>query len=98
MLRFILCNVNLLKCTDSSEEERVAKSAKDRLFESIQTSVSQIRSAMKKHDFITIQQTYQNLIQNLSSSKSKAIITANGGVPRFFIKLLCDLEDFIVQR
>ena len=53
---------------------------------------------MKKHDFLTIQTSYQNLMQIVSSPKTKAIINKNGGVPRFFVKMLCTLEDFIAER
>ncbi len=37
-------------------------------------------------------------MKTITSSKSKAIIDAHGGLPRFFIRILCDLEDFITQR
>jgi len=83
---------------ESSEEERVAKSAKERTFESLEASIAKIKNAMKIRDFVTIQQNYQNLMQTVSSSKTKAIIAANGGVPRFFVKMLCNLEDFIAER
>lgn len=53
---------------------------------------------MKVRDFCTIQNNYQSLMQTASSSKTKAIISANGGIPRFFVRLLCDLEDYIADR
>mmetsp|Transcript_12628 Transcript_12628/g.19117 ORF Transcript_12628/g.19117 Transcript_12628/m.19117 type:complete len:997 (+) Transcript_12628:183-3173(+) len=83
---------------DSSEEERVAKSAKERTFESLEASIAQIKNAMKIRDFVTIQASYQNLMQTVSSPKTKAIIAANGGIPRFFVKLLCNLQDYITER
>ncbi len=37
-------------------------------------------------------------MQTVSSPKTKAIIVANGGIPRFFVKLLCNLQDYITER
>ena len=53
---------------------------------------------MKSRDFLTILSSYQSLHQISKTSKSKAILNANGGVPRFLIKLFCQLEDYIAER
>jgi len=84
--------------SDSEEEVRVVKSAKVRTFEALEGFCKKIRNAMKAKDYATIQNNYDNLIRNIQSSKSKAIIDAHGGVPRFFIRILCDLEVFIAER
>mmetsp|Transcript_24390 Transcript_24390/g.30011 ORF Transcript_24390/g.30011 Transcript_24390/m.30011 type:complete len:974 (+) Transcript_24390:103-3024(+) len=83
---------------ESEEEERVAKSAKDRTFESLTNGITKIKNAMKIHDYNTIQSTYQSLLQTVSSTKAKAIIQANGGVPRFFVKFICNFEVYIAER
>jgi len=79
--------------SESSEEERVVRSAKDRAFDSFQTHVKAIRNGMKIRDFSRMQTEFDALVKVVA--KSKTIIQRHGGVPRFFIRLLCDLEDFV---
>jgi translation initiation factor 3 subunit C len=52
---------------------------------------------MKIKDYASIQSNYDDLMKTVSSSKSKAIIDAHGGIPRFFVRVLCDLEEFIAE-
>jgi len=84
--------------SESEDEIRVVKSAKDRTFESMRASVILIRNAMKVKDYAAIQDSFDSLVKNMGTSKSKSIIEAHGGVPRFIIRILCDLEDFIASR
>lgn len=84
--------------SDSEEEVRVVKSAKTRTFESLQESIKTIRNAIRINDYAKIQNNFDILMKTVSTSKTKAIIDAHGGLPRFFIRLLCDLEDFILKR
>lgn len=77
---------------------RIVKSAKTRTFESLESGIKSIRNAMKIRDFSTIQTNYDDLMKNISSSKTMAIINAHGGIPRFFVRILCDLEDYIAER
>jgi len=84
--------------TDSEEEVRVVKSAKERTFESLENFITSIRNAMKIKDYAKIQSNFDDLVKNMNTSRSKSIIDSHGGVPRFFVKILCDLEDFIALR
>ena len=79
--------------SDSSDEERVVKSAKDRAFETFAGHVKAIRNAMRIKDFNKVQSEFEAL--NKAIAKGKAIINQHGGIPRFYIRLLCDLEDFV---
>lgn len=81
--------------SDSEEEARVVKSAKDRAWESFTTHVTCIRNAMKINDWRTIQSEFELLTKNMD--KAKNLIQKHGGVPRFFVRLLCDLEDFLAS-
>jgi len=53
---------------------------------------------MKIRDFASVQTHFDELVKTMSTPRAKAIIDAQGGVPRFFVKVLCDLEDFIEDR
>ena len=79
--------------SDSSDEERVVKSAKDRAFETFEAHVKSIRNAMRIKDFNKVQSEFEAL--NKAIAKGKAIINQHGGIPRFYIRLLCDLEVYI---
>ena len=79
--------------SDSSDEERVVKSAKDRAFEAFEAHVKSIRNAMRIKDFNKIQSEFEAL--NKAIAKGKNVINQHGGIPRFYIRLLCDLEDFV---
>ena len=82
--------------SDSSDEERVVKSAKDRAFEAFEAHARSIRNGMKIRDFNKIQAEFDALTKALT--KSKNLIAKHGGVPRFYIRLLCDLDVFIKER
>jgi len=79
--------------SESSDEERIVKSAKDRAFEAFETHVKTIRNAMKIRDFNKIQSQFDELTKAMA--KGKNVINQHGGVPRFYVRLLCDLEDFV---
>ena len=57
-----------------------------------------IRNAMKIRDYAVIQTNFENLVKNVSSSRTQAIIVAHGGLPRFFVKILVDLDDYLDER
>jgi len=79
--------------SDSEDSVRVVKSAKTRAFESFEANVKQIRNAMKIRDFAKVQNQFEELTKSMT--KSKKLIDAHGGVPRFFVRILVDLEDFV---
>lgn len=79
--------------SESSDEERIVKSAKDRAFEAFEAHVRTIRNAMKIRDFNKIQSQFDELTKAMA--KGRNVINQHGGVPRFYVRLLCDLEDFV---
>lgn len=86
---------NVISDSESSEDEaRVVKSAKQRAMETFQQLNKQLRTNMKDRDYWEIQNSFDEL--------SKAMIKAKAhlaqGVPRFLVRLLCDLEDYIAER
>ena len=82
----------MIKIIDSEDEVRVVKSAKDRAYETFQNHISKIRSAMKINDWKTIQSEFDELTKAII--KSKKLLEREGGVPKFYVRALCDIEDF----
>jgi len=77
---------------DEDDTKRVVKSAKDKRFENLQNTIKVIRNSMKITDIAKIETEYQNLTKEYEKAK---VVVSKEGIPNFFIKLLCDLEDYI---
>jgi len=77
---------------DEDDTKRVVKSAKDKRFEILQNTIKVIRNSMKITDIAKIETEYQNLTKEYEKAK---VVVSKEGIPNFFIKVLCDLEDYI---
>ena len=81
---------------DSSDEDsvRVVLSGKERFQETITTSITAIRKAMKARDYFEIQTLFDTLSKTLIKNKQYLV----SGVPRPLVRILCDLEDYATER
>jgi translation initiation factor 3 subunit C len=70
------------------------KSQKDKAWDSMRDSIKRLRSAMKINDWSAILDEFKNT--NKIIEKSKMLILKNG-LPKFYVKMLMDLEDFLVE-
>merc|ERR1712002_881272 len=77
---------------DEDDQKRVVRSAKDKRFEILLTAIKQMRNSMKINDSAKVLTEYENLTKGFE--KAKAVVDKEG-VPKFFIKILADLEDYI---
>jgi translation initiation factor 3 subunit C len=80
-----------LSLSESEDEVRVVKSAKERSLEAFTRHISNIRKAMRQKDYLTIQSEFDEL----SKAMVKAKKLLKEGVPRPLVRILCDLEDYI---
>ena len=80
--------------SDSEEEVRKVVSAKDKAWEAMETDVKQVRNNMKNNDWANIQSKFEEL--NKKVEKQQNLIQKEGGVPKFYIRLLVDLEDLLM--
>jgi translation initiation factor 3 subunit C len=69
---------------------RVVKSQKDRTWDAILEKIVRIRNARKTNDWSVIQDEFEEV--NKMIEKAKVIIAKNG-IPKFYIKMLADVED-----
>ena len=81
--------------TESEESVRVVKSARTRAFEGFETNVKSLRNAMKNSDHKLLMEEFDKLTKSMT--KSKKVFEANGGIPRFLVRILCDLEDHVAK-
>eukprot|EP00585_Thalassiosira_rotula_P007583 CAMPEP_0196148232 /NCGR_PEP_ID=MMETSP0910-20130528/27293_1 /TAXON_ID=49265 /ORGANISM="Thalassiosira rotula, Strain GSO102" /LENGTH=1019 /DNA_ID=CAMNT_0041410875 /DNA_START=161 /DNA_END=3222 /DNA_ORIENTATION=+ len=81
--------------SDSEESVRVVKSARTRAFEAFETHVTSLRNALKNSDHKTLMEEFESLSKAMI--KSKKVFENNGGIPRFLVRMLCDLEDHVAK-
>ncbi|KAI8826945.1 eukaryotic translation initiation factor 3 subunit 8 N-terminus-domain-containing protein [Fimicolochytrium jonesii] len=78
---------------DSDDDtKRVVKSARDKRFDEMRGTVKSLKNAQKINDWVAIQNEFEKL--NKAYAKSNAIIQREG-VPRFYIRAIVELEDFM---
>lgn len=82
-----------LLISESEDEVRVVKSQKDKAWDSMRDAIGRIRSAMKINDWNIIFDEFK--VANKLIEKAKMLILKDG-IPKFYIKMLGDLEDFLV--
>ncbi|KAG1661195.1 hypothetical protein FOA52_006001 [Chlamydomonas sp. UWO 241] len=84
----------LMSGSDSSgsdDEVRIVKSARDKRLGELSACADEIRNKMKINDWSAI----QGLFDELNKRLDKIQKTDGGGVPRSYIKLLVELEEFL---
>ncbi|KAM9461967.1 eukaryotic translation initiation factor 3 subunit C isoform 2-T2 [Clarias gariepinus] len=84
----------LLLSDDEEDTKRVVRSAKDKRFEELTNFITTIRNAMKIRDIAKCLEEFEQLCR--AFFKSKAIVDKEG-VPKFYVRLLADLEDYLNQ-
>ncbi|OWZ08813.1 Eukaryotic translation initiation factor 3 subunit C [Phytophthora megakarya] len=79
--------------SDSDEEVRVVKSAKDKALESMERNCTAIKNHMKINDWTQIQTEFDELCKQLERAK-KSTTT----LPTFYLRTMVALEDFLAEK
>ncbi|XP_074424010.1 eukaryotic translation initiation factor 3 subunit C-like protein [Larus michahellis] len=82
----------LLLSEDEEDTKRVVRSAKDKRFEELNNLIKTIRNAMKIRDVTKCLEEFELLGKAFGKAKS---IVDKEGVPRFYVRILADLEDYL---
>ncbi|XP_059146411.1 eukaryotic translation initiation factor 3 subunit C-like isoform X2 [Physella acuta] len=77
---------------DEEETKRVVRSEKDKRFEEILTIIKQLKNHKKIKDFANVLTDFESLTKAFEKARK---VVDKEGVPRFYIKTLVELEDFI---
>ncbi|KAL4617816.1 eukaryotic translation initiation factor 3 subunit C [Arapaima gigas] len=85
---------SLLLSDDEEDTKRVVRSAKDKRFEELTNHIKTIRNAMKIRDMAKCLEEFEQLCRAFLKSKT---IVDKEGMPKFYIRLLADLEDYLNQ-
>jgi len=78
--------------SESEDERRVVRSAKDKATEELLSICNDIRNKMHINDWQSIQSLWDKLNKQLEKTQK---VTGAIGTPRVFIKLIVELEDFL---
>lgn len=84
--------------TFSDEEEetkRVVRSTKEKRFEDLMEIIKQIKNHKKIKDMSKLLTSFENLTKALNKAKPVIDKEAAGVIPKFYIRCLVELEDFI---
>ncbi|KAG6976765.1 hypothetical protein JG688_00001034 [Phytophthora aleatoria] len=79
--------------SDSDEEVRVVKSAKDKTLENMERNCMSLKNHMKINDWTQIQTEFDELAKQLERAK-KTIST----LPVFYLRTMVALEDFLAEK
>ncbi|XP_030629075.1 eukaryotic translation initiation factor 3 subunit C [Chanos chanos] len=85
---------SLLLSDDEEDTKRVVRSVKDKRFEELTNLIKTIRNAMKIRDMAKCLEEFEQLCRAFLKSKT---VVDKEGVPKFYIRLLADLEDYLNQ-
>nr|XP_033801507.1 eukaryotic translation initiation factor 3 subunit C [Geotrypetes seraphini] len=77
---------------DEEDTKRVVRSAKDKRFEELANLIKTIRNAMKIRDVTKCLEEFELLSKAFVKAKN---IVDKEGIPKFYIRLLADLEDYL---
>ena len=80
---------------DEEETKRIVRSAREKRYEALNTIIHSIRNSKKIKDFTKMESGFVDLTKAYEKAKPVVDREENGVTPRFFVRVLVELEDLI---
>jgi translation initiation factor 3 subunit C len=80
---------------DEEDVKRVVRSEKEKRYEEIEEIIKKTKHAMRIRDIGLVFECYENLIK--AFEKARRVLEKDQGLPRPFIKILAQLDDFVTK-
>merc|ERR1712228_1087783 len=81
--------------SDEEETKRVVRSAREKRYEALNQIIKNIRNSKKIKDFSKMESGFMELTKAYEKAKPVVEKEENGITPRFFIRILVELEEII---
>ncbi|PSC74602.1 Eukaryotic translation initiation factor 3 subunit C [Micractinium conductrix] len=78
--------------SESEDERRVVRSSKDKAHDELRATCGDIKNKMHINDWAAIQTLFDKLNKQMERTQK---LTQSLGVPRAYIRMMCELEDFL---
>lgn len=82
---------------DEEETKRVVRSTREKRYEEITEIIKQIKNHKKIKDMSKLLTSFENLIKAFQKAKMVIEKEEGGNIPKFYIRSLVELEDFITK-
>lgn len=82
---------------DEEEVKRVVRSAKEKRYEELTNLIKQIRNFKKIKDMSSMLNSFEDLQKAYVKATPVIIKEENGQTPRFYVRCLAEMEDFIIE-
>ncbi|XP_065201462.1 eukaryotic translation initiation factor 3 subunit C [Planococcus citri] len=81
---------------DEEDTKRIVRSAREKRFEDLHNTIKQIRNFKKIKDLSSMLSSFEDLTRVYTKAFSTVIVKEENGIhPRFYIRCLVEMEDFI---
>lgn len=95
MLKIKILKMQLQFSDEEEEVKRVVRSTKEKRYEDLLNHIRTIKNHRKIKDMSSILQTFEDLTKAYQKAMPVIMKEENGVTPRFYVRALAELEDFI---
>lgn len=89
---------SFMQSDEEEDTKRVVRSAKEKRYEELTNLIKQIRNHKKIKDMTRILTTFEDLMRAHQKAIPVILKEENGVTPRFYVRILVELEDFITSE